>query len=381
MLKSLTLENYRGFHRFDLHDLGRVNLIVGTNNAGKTSVLEAVQILESPGEFGPIWVTLSRRGEDFLDESESSRNRQVDVRRLFHGHDATIGSRISISAETDRGIDQFTASIAEPTSDAKAGQLQFPDTFDSESDSELIPRAAALGIRWQNDRIDSDISAVLDITRQGGIASDSLETVRRGNESQRAPIRLITASSLSPGMVSNLFDQVVLTPDEDFVIDALRIIEPSIERIATTGTDRARVAYSRGIGSRGGLFVRCSGISDRIPIGSMGDGIWRLLGLALALARTEGGILLVDEIDTGLHYEVMEDMWKLVNETATRHNIQVFATTHSRDCYESLAAVCRDTVSVNSEVTIQRVERGKAKSTAYSEQEIIAAAKRGMEVR
>jgi hypothetical protein len=113
----------------------------------------------------------------------------------------------------------------------------------------------------------------------------------------------------------------------------------------------------------------------------MGDGIWRLLGLALALARTEGGILLVDEIDTGLHYGVMEDMWKLVNETARKHNIQVFATTHSRDCYESLAAVCRDTVSVNSEVTIQRVERGKAKSTAYSEQEIIAAAKRGMEVR
>ena len=55
------------------------------------------------------------------------------------------------------------------------------------------------------------------------------------------------------------------------------------------------------------------GISDRIPIGSMGDGIWRLLGLALALALTEGGILLVDEIDTGLHYSVMENMWKLVN--------------------------------------------------------------------
>ena len=113
----------------------------------------------------------------------------------------------------------------------------------------------------------------------------------------------------------------------------------------------------------------------------MGDGIWRLLGLALALARTEGGILLVDEIDTGLHYGVMENMWKLVNETAKKHNIQVFATTHSRDCYESLAVVCRDSVSENSEVTIQRLERGKTRSIAYTEQEIIAVARHGMEVR
>ena len=113
----------------------------------------------------------------------------------------------------------------------------------------------------------------------------------------------------------------------------------------------------------------------------MGDGIWRLLGLALALVRSENGILLVDEIDTGLHYTVMEDMWKLVNETARRLNVQVFATTHSRDCYESLAAISRDTVSTGSEITIQRIERGKTRSVAYTEQEIVAASERHLEVR
>ena len=382
MLQSLTLENYRGFDRFDLHDLGRVNLIVGTNNAGKTSVLEAVQILKTPGDIGRIWSTLSRRGEDIYEESESSRLRQqIDVRRLFHGHEVAIGSRISFSADTDRGHDQFAAFITEPTPDEQADASHLIENFEPESVSELPPRTTALAIRWQNSQTTADISAVLNMTRRGGIPSNAVRTMGQGIDVQRMPIRLITASSLSPDTVSELFDQVVLTPDEDFVIEALRIIEPSIERIATTGSDRGRVAYNRGIGLRGGLFVRCSGVGDRIPIGSMGDGIWRLLGLALALARTEGGILLVDEIDTGLHYEVMEDMWKLVNETAKKHNIQVFATTHSRDCYESLAVVCRDSVSENSEVTIQRVERGKTQSTAYSEQEIIAAAQRGTEVR
>src|SRR6202034_3737992 len=92
---------------------------------------------------------------------------------------------------------------------------------------------------------------------------------------------------------------------------------------------------------RSSIFVKCTGIDERIPIGSMGDGIWCLLGIALHLVATRNGVLLIDEIDTGLHYSVMETMWKLVLKTAERLDIQVFATTHSRDCYEALAAISR----------------------------------------
>ena len=142
MLKSLTLENYRGFEQFDLHDLGRVNLIVGTNNAGKTSVLEAVHILETPGDIVSLWSTLSRRGEDIYEESESSRARQIDVRRLFHGHEAAIDSRISFHAETDQGHDQFTAVITEPTHDEQADTSPLLENLESESASDSPPRAA-----------------------------------------------------------------------------------------------------------------------------------------------------------------------------------------------------------------------------------------------
>lgn len=76
----------------------------------------------------------------------------------------------------------------------------------------------------------------------------------------------------------------------------------------------------------------------------------------------------------------MEKMWQLVYQTAARLNIQVFATTHSRDCYESLAAISRNVGADESEVT-QRIERGKDFAVAYSEREIVAAAKRHLEVR
>ena len=118
-----------------------------------------------------------------------------------------------------------------------------------------------------------------------------------------------------------------------------------------------------------------------MPIGSMGDGIWRMLGLALNVVHCANGILLVDEIDTGLHHTVMTKMWKFLYEAAKLYNVQVFATTHSRDCYQSLAAVCHDFIAEKSDITIQRIERGRQEAVAYTEQEIIAAAEHDIEVR
>src|SRR5580693_1870751 len=112
----------------------------------------------------------------------------------------------------------------------------------------------------------------------------------------------------------------------------------------------------------------------------MGDGMWRMLGIALSLVRAKGGVLLVDEIDTGLHYTVMEEMWRLVHDAAKRFDVQVFAATHSRDCYQSLAAIVQAEAPDRPEVTIQRIERGNPHAVAFTDQEIAVAAKIGAEV-
>lgn len=102
--------------------------------------------------------------------------------------------------------------------------------------------------------------------------------------------------------------------------------------------------------------------------------------MAISITRCRGGVLLVDEIDTGLHHTVMADMWRLVLGAARDLGVQVFATTHSRDCVESLAVACSST-PFGTPVTLQRIEAGKQRSVPYSENEILTAAERGMEVR
>jgi AAA15 family ATPase/GTPase len=132
---------------------------------------------------------------------------------------------------------------------------------------------------------------------------------------------------------------------------------------------------------RGGFMVKLNGVDQPIPIGSLGDGAWRMLALAIALSRSKDSLLLIDEIDTGLHYTVMADMWKLVADTAKDLNVQVFATTHSSDCIRSLATICHDDVRVNSQVSIQRLEPEHDRAVPYTEAEIKVAAERNIEMR
>jgi hypothetical protein len=297
---------------------------------------------------------------------------EVDIAHLFHGHMIDVGSDFTIEADTHSGDSFFRATLIE-----ERQQELFEFDEDSEDSSVAdVPR----GPNWelQLDWSQAPKARVrLPLSERGGISSSAFRRYPHPRTNGALPVKLIATAGLTAVDVVNMFEGIVLTREEQLVTDALRTIEPDIERIATITTDVRRLEF----GDRGGIVVKCRGSDQRIPIGSMGDGLWRILGLALALVSAENGILLVDEIDTGLHFTVLERMWKLVDETSRRLGVQVFATTHSRDAYESLAAIARLAVSNGSEVTIQRIDRFKGESVAFSEQEIVVAAERGTEVR
>jgi AAA15 family ATPase/GTPase len=113
----------------------------------------------------------------------------------------------------------------------------------------------------------------------------------------------------------------------------------------------------------------------------MGDGVWRILGLALAIVNAKDGVLLVDEIDTGLHFTAMSDMWKMLWKTSKRLNVQIFATTHSDDCWKRLANIANAENPSEDGITIHRIEKDKIKSIIFTEDEIGIAAEEGIEVR
>ncbi|KPA11061.1 hypothetical protein MHK_008723, partial [Candidatus Magnetomorum sp. HK-1] len=79
-------------------------------------------------------------------------------------------------------------------------------------------------------------------------------------------------------------------------------------------------------------IVRIKGVKERIPIKTMGDGLTRLFHIILALVNAKNGLLLIDEFENGLHWTVLPKIWYAMIKLSKALNVQVIATTHSRDC-------------------------------------------------
>ena len=93
MLEALNLHRYRRFESYQMGDLARVNLVVGKNNCGKTSILEAIELLVSGGRVSALRESAVRRGE--LDENVGYG---VDISHVFHGHHCTPGAAFELSS-------------------------------------------------------------------------------------------------------------------------------------------------------------------------------------------------------------------------------------------------------------------------------------------
>jgi AAA15 family ATPase/GTPase len=369
MLKSVKIENFRGFKSFELQQLGRINLLVGENNSGKTSILEAVQLLCSRTNLEPLSEIMINRGEYFWGD-HNKRDRQIDIRHLFYSHQIEDKSKFSISGINDNTQEELDVLIHTPYS---------PESIIYEEDTSFDKlNKLILSFKWKIGQ--QQFVTLREISRDSGISIESLRLSRNSNNeeslSRKLKTQFVKSSSLTREEMIDLFDQLVLTPEEKIIEEALNKIDSKIKRIAPISSQKSKYSSD----SRGGFLVLLAD-GKRVPIGSMGDGIWRILGLALAIVSAKDGYLFVDEIDTGLHFTAMSDMWKMIWDTAKKLNVQVFATTHSSDCWKSLAEIAQQENVTADGIRIHRIEKGKEKSIVFNEAQIVIAAERELEVR
>ena len=364
MYSSIRINGYRGVDSFRMEGLGRVNLLVGKNNSGKTSILECIELLQSAGNPHVLSAIAGRRGEwgyPTEEETRASLTRQdfLDVRHLFSNRE--LPGEIVVEADYIPGAHSARWNDRVVMHAREIGESDL-ETQDVEDDEQF-----ALHMRWS--RAEDGYKAF--INRDGFLVVPR-RLLRARNGSSQA-VQFITTSGMTAADVVRTYSKFVLGPKDEAITQALRIVEPAVERIAPALDERSLYREAPG-----GVKVKLHEIADPVPIGTMGDGTWRMLGLALSISNASGGVLLVDEIDTGLHYTVMEDMWRMISERAAALSVQVFATTHSRDCYESLGAAVESDVG---DVTIQRIERSRGKAVSFINQAVVAAAKRSVEIR
>lgn len=280
--------------------------------------------------------------------------------RLFHGHDIGPGSRLSVSSDDDLGRVRIDV--------VEGWQDESRELFDV-SEAGLPPLALLIRRGSEKENLKYPL------TQDGALAWNQSVPRRPPRSWQLAlpPTQFVTAESLRPRDMASLWNQVLVAGRESEVVNALRILQPDLDSIHLLTGDAA--------GRTGGIVLGFGAGSPHAPIAGHGDGMRWLLAVSLSLARAAGGFLLIDGIDTGLHWTVMADMWKLVVSAAMESSIQVFATTHSLDCIVGLASLLRDRPDLAETVSVQKIERGLDHGVSFGRKEIVTAADLSIELR
>ena len=365
MLQTLAIRGYRGFESYRLTDLARVNLVVGRNNCGKTSVLEAIELLVSGAGPAVFLRSLERRGE----VGSRMRDWSPDVSHIFFGHTCSAGTSFSLSS--DDGKRTLTAKVL-----ALEEVEEEADIWDPRLKTWLQRRLPA----WEEedtpmfvmsfDRGSPESRSVLPVMEDGSIMFERHPRLMRNGPSG-SPVHFLTLESFDPAAMGGMWDTVLAEGSESEIVRDMRLLEPGLDSIQ----------FLTSAGRKGGILVGLRGGGRRLPIGTYGDGMRRLLALRLSFVGTENGVLLVDEIDTGLHWTIMEEMWQFVVEVARKLTVQVFATTHSYDCIRGLGALLQSRPDLMDDVSIQKVTKSLEQAVCLRGDQIKVAVEQDIEVR
>ncbi len=361
-MEFIFIKNYKAIKLLKIDSLSRVNVFTGKNNTGKSSLLEAIALLASQGSLKWIKIILELRGEnvdnDFFD---FDRNYRI-LASLFSNRNNAVNFEniITIESSNKSFFARFVYYVKNYTRAMINGKEVFGDVTtilskDEEDEDKKV------GLEIGNDEDAHLLEFDTNMLKINSLSQES------------TPIHFINSYGKALEESSVLWDKITLTDKEDSVVEALRIIDPKIQRLSFISEE-----YSN---NKRYPVVKLEGSKEVLPLQSMGDGINRILKVILAAVNCENGTLLIDEFENGLHHSVQQKLWEVIFSISKKLNIQVFVTTHSEDAIHTFAKVLEK--DETNEGSLYRLAYRNDNLTAnlFTEEEIKNAAKLNIDLR
>jgi hypothetical protein len=355
MIESLEIKNFRCFRDLKMSSFERVNLIAGVNNVGKTALLEAMYLLAAPSL--PVWPP-SLNFQRGFDKLPISVDLQTRWGWLFHGRllgdpielewkatgDRTRQIKIRWHPATEAPV-RFDASAAGAEANTGPGLVILEFHGSDEGDYQLAVSSNGFT------RPESKAPSV-----PVGVISGA----REGIPGTRESILELDATRLS---------EVYVAGASRNVLSGLQVIEPRLSDL--------KVLYLSGVP----MVYGDIGIGRPVPLAQMGEGVGRVLSIVLEIARAAGGVVLIDEVEHGIHHSAMAEIWKSIAEESRRSDTQIFATTHSWECIQ--AAHMAFEQSTPYDLRLYRLERaeGEIRAIQYDRETLGTSVEMNLEVR
>jgi len=238
-IREIEIKNFKCFKDFKADGFGRVNLIGGKNNVGKTAFMEAV----------------------YISNSEKNLKKIISIR--------------------------YVADI-------------------------LWDLWREIGKKFINNFIEKKI--------------ENYEKIKVKTNIDNLNVNIVFKSSnkATKNIFENLYSSIIKNELEDRLDSYIKGFDKNIEKF--------RIINSQPYCKKNEKFYN---------LNEFGDGLGKFIYFTMFLLSQKNSIILLDEIENGIHYTLLDRLWKIILTLSKQQNIQVFATTHSKECIESYARVAK----------------------------------------
>jgi AAA15 family ATPase/GTPase len=346
-LTYFKVDNFKKFESLEVNDIGQFNLIVGDNNVGKTCLLEALLF----DNYSLKWIsnlhqTLYLRGIHFEPKNINLKDIEFPKLSFFNYLVRDINKKLTVSFKT--------------ISDNKSLSIEYKNIKELKEDDFLK----------RNDNYNyENLEHWLKFFKND--VFEELQFMYQDNlESSLDLYWPFIAFNLS---YSNDIEDFIRTLDKKRNEDEQKINDLSynhkIELIQILNKifGFKIVDYNRkSHGDFGMLSIATEAAQDYTPITQFGDGfnkIFRYVVEIMYVKERGDNRLMIDEIDTGIHYSKQKDFWINIIKICKELNVQLFATTHSKECLEAFVEASKE---INSENDIRLIELKDYNSKIYS---------------
>ena len=333
MLKTLKIKGYRGISSLKIDDFSDINIFVGYNNCGKSTILESVFYLINPGNARlPI-------------NTNSFRDMRLVGDDVWSTYFNQYKEKLSIEINGTLKNGQYRGIVIKPRTIPNVNRFS-DETIDTHISSDLLYGSisdsikglrSTISIKHKDNQIDFDTELFLD--------EEKKQPVWKGNQSEDTNLGGLYLNSRNTAADdANRFDSIQTrnTSAKKNIVNFLKIVEPSLKDIALGNNNIIRADI---------------GGNSMIPVKLLGDGFGRALSIALAIECFPGGIVIIDEIENGISYNILEEFWKYIFKHSKRNNVQIFTATHSLETIRAAYNVLIKTHQQKDRLRVFRVER------------------------
>jgi hypothetical protein len=355
MMTSLKFENFRGFTDLTISSLKRVNLIAGANNTGKTGILEGLYLL-LVSDFNQVRQLPSVFRSNVSGQPGQPSNDDLPTfwQSLFYDKQTAILARVS--GKPDSG-----AAAAFQLNTGPNGSIQ------------ILYEGLGVGPGGR-----SELQIRMAGQFGGGGSPPNAFQIHAGGGGQggknpyATPFIVLSTRLEHPTRDADLYNQVTLLEGgEEKLLGLLREIDPRLQKLR----------YAKAPGTQVPLVYAHFGLKNALSLTQTGQGFSKLFSLFCQMLASKAKVLLIDEIENGVYYESLPEIWKGIATLAASEDIQVFATTHSRECivaaHDALSKMPAYDFALH---RLQRV-KGRIEAVTHDRQMLDVAIKSGMEVR